>query len=281
MTAQSVRGAAIEKREAPKSVTVARQYQTRFAEVLPEHIDAKAFVGAAVAALRRDEELLKAADNSPDALINTLLTCASLGHVPGSKEFYLTPRWNGRAKHTEIVGMEGYRGVVERMYRSGAVAAVIVREVCENDRFEFVEGVQDAPYHEIDWFGKDGKGRGQMIGVYAYARLVTGATSRVVVLSKDDVMEAKAASDLGKQDKGPWVTNERAMWLKTAAHRLEPWVPTSAEYRREVARAQAAAGEISPTSTGPTVNRQTGEIVDDGGDVVDAEVVEDNAGDQS
>ena len=54
----------------------------------------------------------------------------------------------------------------------------------------------------------------------------------------------KAQSDLGKQDKGPWVTNERAMWLKTAAHRLEPWVPTSAEYRREVARATAAAGVL-------------------------------------
>jgi recombination protein RecT len=272
----TVRGAVEKAQVAPKSVTVARTYQARFAEVLPDHIDSKAFVGSAVAALRRDDELLKAAENSPDALINTLLVCASLGHVPGSKEFYLTPRWNGKAKHTEIVGMEGYRGVVERMYRSGAVAAVIVREVCANDKFEFVEGIQDAPYHEIDWFGKDGAGRGDMVGVYAYARLTTGATSRVVVLSKADVEEAKAQSDLGKQDKGPWVTNTRAMWLKSAAHRLEPWVPTSAEYRREVARATAAAGEHAPAPAAGSVNRQTGEITGDtDGDVVDGEVVED------
>ena len=31
------------------------------------------------------------------------------------------------------------------------------------------------------------------------------------------------------------------MWWKTAARRLEPWVPTSAEYRREQLRATASA----------------------------------------
>lgn len=272
MSGQSVRSAAVEK-VAPKAVEVARSYQGTFANVLPDHIDAKAFVGSAVAALRRDEKLLEAANNSPDALVNVLLTCAALGHTPGSKEFYLTPRRNGN--RTEVVGLEGYRGVIERMYRSGAVAAVIVREVRANDKFEFVEGVQDAPFHEIDWFG-GAESRGPLVGVYAYARLTSGATSRVVVLSKEQVMEAKARSDLGKQNKGPWVTDELAMWLKTAAHRLEPWVPTSADYRRELMRAQVAAAEAAaPGAPPPGVDPATGEIHDD---VVDGEVVEDQGG---
>lgn len=76
-------------------------------------------------------------------------------------------------------------------------------------------------------------------------------------------------SDMGKKDKGPWVTDYRAMVWKTAAHRLEAWVPTSAEYRREQLRAAAAASNARIAS----VDLGTGEVLD-GGDVQDAEVVE-------
>lgn len=271
-TTQTVRKAVATRAAEPPAVAVTRTYEGQFSEILPDHVDAKAFVGSALATLRRDKDLLAAANNSTGELVNALMTCASLGHAPGSKEFYLTAR---RSKDHQgkpvIVGIEGYRGVIERMYRSGAVASVIVREVCKNDRFEFTEGVNDVPFHDVDWFNE--AGRGEMIGVYAYAKLVTGATSRVVILSRKDVEAVKARSDAGKAGKGPWATDERAMWWKTAAHRLEPWVPTSAEYRREALRAQAAAGEARHA-----VNTDTGEIIGAGGhddDVVDAEVVED------
>ena len=265
---QTVRGA-VAKRDEFKSVAVAKQYQTQFAEVLPDHIEAKGFVGSAIAALRKDPDLLKAAENSPTAFVNTLMHCATLGHIPGSKEYYLTRRWNGKTKREEVVGLEGYRGVVERMYRSGAVASVIVREVCEKDTFEFVEGVHDRPVHHVDWFGGD---RGEIVGVYAYAVLTTGAVSRVVVLNRKDIDATMARSDAGGRPKekggptGPWVTDFRAMVWKTAAHRLEPWVPTSAEYRREQLRAAAAADAAR------RVDPATGEVLDD--DVIDVEFTE-------
>lgn len=262
---ETVRGAVATRKEDPKSVLVAKQYLGQFAEILPDHIEAKQFLGSALATIRKDPELFKAAENSPAAFVNALMECAQLGHAPGSKEFYLTPRWNGKAKKTEIVGMEGYRGVIERMYRSGAVASVKVREVCERDKFEYVEGVHDRPIHDVDWFCEGG--RGDMIGVYAYAELVTGSVSRVVILSKADVEEVRKRSDLGKQDKGPWATDTRAMWWKTAAHRLEPWVPTSAEYRRESLRAAVEAENLRRESR--TVDVDTGEIID-------AEIVEPN-----
>ena len=244
MTATTV-SSAVAKREAG-IVNVMWDRKTHFAAVLPEHVDVKSFLGTAAAALYASEDLMKAATRHPDSLIAALMRCAALGHQPGTDEFYLTPRKGA------ILGIEGYRGIVERMYRSGAVASVVVREVCANDEFEYIEGVHDKPVHKVKWFGG---GRGDMIGVYAYAVLTTGATSRVAILSRDDVMAAKEASDAGNSSFSPWNRADggqahpeftgRSMWWKTAARRLEPWVPTSAEYRREQLRAASAASDLS------------------------------------
>ena len=263
MSTQTV-SAAVAKKEEPGVVALVRSNQVRFAPVLPDHIEPAQFIGLAVGALFRDPKLMEAANTSPHTLMNALMRCASLGHQPGTEEFYLIPRKN-KGK-PEIQGIEGYRGIVERMYRSGAVASVIVREVCEGDEFEFIEGEMDRPRHRRDWFAGRAK-RGAMIGVYAYAILTTGAVSRVVVLDKDDVMAAKAKSDGAATEFSPWNSKEdggRSMWWKTAARRLEPWVPTSAEYRREVARAEAQARNA-------TVDLPLGE------GAIDAELVPDGA----
>ncbi|WP_030777812.1 recombinase RecT, partial [Streptomyces sp. NRRL F-2664] len=131
-----------------------------------------------------------------------------------------------------IQGIVGYQGIIELIYRAGAVSSVIVETVHEHDTFSYVPGRDERPVHEIDWFGTD---RGPLVGVYAYAVMKDGATSKVVVLNRSQVMEAKAKSDgaNGKYPQySPWNTNEEAMWLKTAARRLAKWVPTSAEYMR-------------------------------------------------
>jgi recombination protein RecT len=250
----------------PAPVELARKNRDRFDAVLPKHIEAKSFVGLAEAALYKDDKLMQAAQNNPQAFYGVLMKAAALGHRPGSEEYYLVPRKvKGRM---EVMGIEGYRGIVERMYRSGAVASVIVREVCENDTFRFVEGEMDKPVHEIDWFGNS---RGAMIGVYAYAIMTTRAVSRVVILSRDDVMAAKARSDGASSEFSPWQRDERAMWWKTAARRLEPWVPTSVEFFKERVRASA---EVNHT----TVDRAAsphGHVDTDTGEIHDAEVVED------
>jgi recombination protein RecT len=264
----TVRGAVAQRQQEPRPITLAKSYKSDLAQVLPQHIESKAFIGAAIGALRKNPDLMTAAENAPGAFMDALMECASLGHVPGGKEFYLTAR---RSKHHNnqpiIHGMEGYRGVIERMYRSGAVASVIVREVCQGDDFRFVEGVDEVPQHNADWFGGDRNDPNKIIGGYAYARLTTGATSRVVVLSRADFEKAKKDSDAGRNDVGPWKDHYRAMCWKTLAHRLEPWVPTSAEYRREALRATAEADRVR----GSRVDTSTGELLDD---VIDADIVE-------
>jgi len=191
MSEQTVAGAVATRKQSPAEVIV-HQYQTRFGTVLPSHIEVGQFVGLAMGALYRDQKLMEAANNSLPAFMNALMRCAALGHQPGSDEFYLIPRRNKRNRGLmEVQGIEGYRGILERMYRSGAVSSVVVREVCVSDRFRYVEGVMDVPSHNWsgadtdnvdatggDFFGPKGsRNRGEMVGVYAYARLATGSVS--------------------------------------------------------------------------------------------------------
>lgn len=259
MTAQTV-ARALEKRD--NGLDKLMWAKARHLEsILPDHLDVKSFLGTAWAALLADEYLMKCAVAKPDTLLVALYRCAAKGHQPGTDEYYLTPRNGG------ILGIEGYRGVIERMYRSGAVAKVVVREVCAKDYFRFIEGEDDKPVHDFtakrggttgaDFFGEDGgPGRGAMVGVYAVARFVTGDWSRPVLCNRNDVFAARDSGGYKADDKfTPWNRFDagpdhpefkgRSMWWKTAAKRLEPWVPTSAEYRREQLRAAASAASAS------------------------------------
>lgn len=282
---------AVEKKQAGP-VTIMWSRKNHFNAVLPQHIDVESFLGTAAGALYGNEDLMEAATVSPDSLITALMRCAALGHQPGTDEFYLMPR--KRKGRPEVQGIEGYRGIVERMYRSGAVRKVVVREVCAKDKFRYLEGVDEKPVHQIggdgetgaDFFGENGsRDRGEMVGVYAYAELMTGAVSRVVLLTRDDVMAAKAASDGSDSKFSPWNRLDggpnhpeftgRSMWWKTAARRLEPWVPTSAEYRREQLRAAVEADNLRGAQAGVIRDMSTGQGYDSAsGEPVDAEIVE-------
>ena len=288
MTARTV-SKAVEKQETgPVGVMWSRR--GHFKAVLPESVDVEAFLGTAAGALYANPKLMAAAEANPDSLMVVLMRCAALGHLPGTDEFYLYDR--KRKGRPEVAGTEGYRGIVERMYRSGAVAKVVVREVCANDKFHYIEGADPVPVHEIggrgttgaDFFGTDGsRDRGVMVGVYAYAQLTTGSVSRVTILDRDDVMAARENSDSKDSEYSPWNRMDggkdhpefkgRSMWWKTASRRLEPWVPTSREYRREQLAASAAAasltGSIRPTELPPPAAIVSKEIVD-------AEVVDDH-----
>lgn len=288
---QTVTQAVAKRESGPVSVMWGRR--KHFAAVLPRHVDVESFLGTAAAALHANPKLAEAAAANPDSLIAALMRCAALGHQPGTDEFYLLwrrikdPDDSGR-KRPAIQGIEGYRGIIERMYRSGAVATVIVREVCARDYFRYVEGEDERPVHRFaaregttgaDFFGDNGSvNRGPMVGVYAVARFVTGAWSRPALLTRDDVMAARESSTAKDSAESPWNKLDagpghpefqgRSMWWKTAARRLEPWVPTSAEYRREIARAAAKASGLDRPPAAVAAARR-----DD--DIVDAELVDD------
>lgn len=294
MTTQTVSNAVATREAGPIKFMWSKR--SHLATVLPKSVDVEAFLGTAAGALYASDvpgknmTLWKCALSNPDSLFVALMECAVLGHLPGTEEYYLTPRMDhGRMK---VLGIEGYRGVIERMFRSGAVAKPVVREVCASDYFLYVEGEMDKPVHKWGGDGTTGasffssKPRGEMVGVYAYAELVTGAISRVVTLTRDDIFAARDSGGYKPDDKfSPWNRLDggdghpefkgRSMWLKTGAKRLEPWVPTSAEYRRESLRASASAAEhaisqhkVPELPAARPVDTATGEVVD-------AEIVDD------
>lgn len=212
------------------------QYKGDLAMVMPSHVKPDTFVRLAVSVLRRDPKLAQAAANNPAALMGALMEAARQGLEPGTEQYYLTPRWNGKTKREEIAGIRGYQGEIELIYRAGAVSSVIVEVVREKDTFSYRPGLDERPKHEIDWDSDD---RGDLRLAYAYAVMKDGATSKVVVLNRAAILRAKAMSQGADSKYSPWQNHEEAMWLKTAAHRLTKWVPTSAEYIREQLRAQA------------------------------------------
>ena len=240
-----------------------------FAQVLPSHVTPETFVRLAVGALNRNPYLLRVASQNPASLLSALLEAARLGLEPGTEQFHLVP-YGGRAPKVE--GIVGYQGEIELIYRAGAARSVKAEIVCAGDTFTF-DPTMDRPEHRIDWFAD----RGAVLGAYAYAEMVGGGTSRVVVVGPREIERAQAASaswnSKDKRDQSPWVTDYPSMVLKTAIHQLEKWVPTSAEYRREQLRASAVAAAeaatIAPTQTIAQV------LADAQPEVIDAELVDD------
>ena len=251
-------------------------YRADLAQVMPSHVKPDTFVRLAVGVLRRDKNLALAAQNNPAALMGALMDAAQLGLTPGTEQYYLVPRkQKGRL---EIQGIRGYQGEIELIYRAGAVSSVIVEVVRQHDRFSYTPGRDERPLHEIDWDIED---RGALRLVYAYAVMKDGATSKVVVLNRAQVMKAKAMSQGSDSPYSPWQKHEEAMWMKTAAHRLTKWVPTSAEYMREQLRAQAeVAAEQRPAASAPAPQAPASTPVDGQTDEgpIDAEFVDDEPG---
>jgi recombination protein RecT len=256
--------------------TMVASYREDFASVLPTHVRADTFVRVAQGALKRGKkqgnryELEIAASNNPGAFMAALLDAARLGLEPGTEQFYLTPR---RTKgQLEILGIVGWQGYVELMYRAGAVSSVVAEVVHARDKFAFQPGRDDYPQHEIDWDTDD---RGPLRLAYAYARMKDGSTSKVVVVNAATIERVKKSSQGADSEYSPWRTHPEAMWLKTAVRQLAKWVPTSAERYSPVAHVEVERTDRPE----PTITIGGGldeSHVDYGtGEIHDAEIVED------
>jgi recombination protein RecT len=248
-----------------------QEYRDSFTSVLPSHIKGETWLRLAQSALKRGKvdaqtgryELEIAANNNPGAFMQALLESARLGLEPGTQQFYLTPRKvKGRL---EILGIVGYQGEIELIYRAGAVSSVIAEVVYTNDKFSYRPGHDKIPNHEIDWDADD---RGQLRLVYAYAQMKDGAYSKVVVLNRKAIEKIKKSSQGSDSEYSPWQNWPEQMWLKSAVHQLEKWVPTSAEYIREQMRAAAEVAAINIPVPAPEpeapVDTETGELRDEG-----------------
>lgn len=278
MTTNTIGNAVAQRDTSPTAMI--EQYKGDFAIMLPSHVNADQWARVAIGALRRDENLMNAAKESPGSLMSALSTAARLGLEAGTEQFYLTPR---RVKGKwEILGISGYQGLVELMYRAGAVSSVIAECVYTLDGFDYQPGRDERPTHTIDWDAED---RGELRLAYGYAVMKDGATSKVVVLTRADIARIKKSSQGAESEYSPWVKTPAAMWLKSAVRQLAKWVPTSAEYRKEQLRAvQEVHAEMAAKAAGPRMEQFTAPVASEGehvdtltGEVfMDAEFVEED-----
>lgn len=258
MTAETVTNAVARKDSSPRAMI--RQYSTDFATVLPAHINSATWVRLAEGALKKGKriddkqdanfgqfELEVAARNNPGVFLAALLDAARLGLEPGSEQYYLTPR---KVKgQLEILGIVGYQGYIELMYRAGAISSIVADVVRENDIYQYRRGIDEVPLHEYPSFAAESD-RGALKGVYAYARMKDGAVSRVVELGRDDIARIKKSSQGSDSPYSPWKNFEAAMWLKSSIRQLQKWVPTSAHIREQIAQASARAQHVADSIPG-------------------------------
>lgn len=263
---------AVARRDAGPGALI-RKYSTDFATVLPTHVKPETWVRLAEGALKKGRrfdnekdpnfgrfELEVAAQNNPGAFLAALLDAARQGLTPGSEEYYLTPR-KVKGK-LEILGIVGYQGYVELMYRAGAVRSVVVEVVRQNDEYVYRRGIDRAPIHKFPSFARE-KDRGPLVGTYAYAEMQNGAVSKVIELNQDDIDRIRRVNPASGSDYSPWTNWEAAMWMKSSARQLRKWVPTSAEYRMEIARATAEVQRvIAEPSMPPGIQAPQGDAIE-------------------
>jgi recombination protein RecT len=272
MTTETTTTAAVARRDTGPGAMV-KQYGADFTAVLPTHVKPEQWIRLAQGALRKGRkqgqrfELEIAAANNPGVFLAALLDAARLGLEPGTEQFYLTPR---KVKgQLEILGIVGYQGIIELMYRAGAISSVVAECVYEHDQFAFRPGQDDIPLHEIDWDSED---RGKLRLVYAFARMKDGATSKVVVLNRQAIDRIKAKSLGSDSQYSPWQTDEAAMWLKSAVRQLAKWVPTSAEFMRAQRDAEPRTMPVPTMPNGMPVKDVTELTTVD--EVLDGEIVD-------
>jgi recombination protein RecT len=203
----TVSGAVARRDKEQQLIGWLRSQQDDLAMAAASHLKPSTIVRVAQGALRKDEKLMAAAIANPQSLIHCLLDAARLGHEPGTDQYWLIPFGQ------EVTGIEGYKGIIERMYRAGGVSVVVAEVVRQKDHYRSM-GPTAPPVHEFDEFA-DPDDRGPLRGTYAYALMSDGACSKVIRVGRAEVMKHKAMSKGSDRSDSPWKKWEEPMWKKT------------------------------------------------------------------
>ena len=220
---------------------------------------AERFARVCVTAFRQNPELQKC---SPVSILGAMMTCAQLQLEPNTPAglAYLVPRWNSKLRSMECQFQCGYRGLLELMYRSGAVASfnadVVFRQEIEAGLFQYVSGVRPSIEHRIDLLDNGARtGRSEDI-VAAYACAVLKSGEPVIrVVTRREIDEAMAMSGGKAGPSAVWKSHYASMAIKTAIHRLAKWLPTTRvdealEAEAQYSQAQEVKAEVQPQPSG-------------------------------
>jgi phage RecT family recombinase len=189
-------------------------------------IEPNAFVAAVATDAMRTPQLSLAIRQAPDSLMDALSVCAASGLLPGSShgQFYLIPRYASKRARTEVTFITGYKGLCDIAYRHPRVFSVRAVIAFVGEEFEYDPGANTIRHV---WNGDvKREGLDDILAVYAAVELATpagmhaGGRPIYHVMTRKEILAAKARSETGRRDFGPWKADPLPMARKTPLRRL-------------------------------------------------------------
>jgi recombination protein RecT len=248
--------------------------QAEIAKMMPKKLNPERLLKVAQIAATATPALAKC---DVASLVGAIGQCAQMGLEPNTVlgHAYLVPF---NTKRKDVDGNErwvnsvqviiGYKGLIDLARRSGQIVSIAAHEVCENDKFEVVYGLDEKLNHTPAM-----EERGKVIGFYAIAKLKDGGHA-FEFMSKFQIDVIMKASQ-SKGAYGPWKDHYTEMGRKTVIRRLAKYLPLSVEFQTAAALDGMAEGgkdqnldsfdgdfSIIPNDENETIDQETGEITE-------------------
>lgn len=210
------------------------QKKNELAKMLPKTLSLERLLKVAQIAATTTPALAKC---DVASLVGAIGQCAQMGLEPNTVlgHAYLVPfntkrkDANGHERWVNSVQVViGYKGLIDLARRSGQIVSIAAHEVCENDKFNLVYGLDEKLEH-TPAMGE----RGEVLGFYAVARLKDGGHC-FEFMSIHQVREIMRATQ-SKGAYGPWKDHFTEMGRKTVIRRLAKYLPLSIEFQTAVA----------------------------------------------
>lgn len=184
------------------------RFRDNLKQALPPNVSLDRFVRTALTGIQQNPGVC---DADRASLFLAIQRCAADGLMPDGREAALAV-YAGKVNYMPMV-----LGIIKRLATAGiTIDAQVVRE---NDEFEQAFG-DDA--HITHRAPKLGTPRGELIGVYAIAKLPNGMVMREV-MDKDQIDQVRASSR--SSGAGPWKQWYDEMARKTVIRRLAKRLP--------------------------------------------------------
>ena len=193
--------------------TAVEKMAPQFKAALPAHVPVDRFVRTVLTAVQTNGDLLQADRRT---LFAAATRAAQMGLLPDGREGAIVT-FSNQCSFMPMLG-----GILKLIRNSGELASLDAQIVHQADKFTYHPGIDPVPVHEPDWFGE----RGDIIGVYAVARMKDGSTY-VEIMNRKQVEQVRSVSR--SKNSGPWVTWWDEMARKTVIRRLAKRLPLSTD----------------------------------------------------
>jgi len=220
MKTKDIVKSAVETKKTTSLKDLIQQSTHELGRALPSHLSPERMVRIALTQIRLVPKL---AQCTPESFLGALFVLAQVGLEPVAGRSYLIPFGN------EVQAVIGYRGLVDLFYRHEAALSIEMREVKENDDFNYEYGTTSFIKHKPAMTN-----RGETIGYYSVAHIKGGGVV-FKFMSKDEITKhAKQHSKAYLSNSSPWKSDFDAMGKKTVLIQLSKMLPLSVELQKAI-----------------------------------------------